>query len=337
MNAMKPTDFFSSRFQYSFAAHRPTLTVQPGASLRVICPDCDNVMADGTQLSPEHRHVDVPGTLEGNPLAGPIYIDGAEPGDTLSVRIDAIELDRELGLTLLSPRHGLLDDPQVTPPGPGAESFNPVDTPRHMYRWHIDTSAGTATMTNPLGGEQISVPLDPFIGSIGVSPAQDGRITSLYCGPSGGNYDLPMIKPGATMFLPVNHPGALLMMGDLHAAQGHGEAIGGGIETSGKINCTLGVIKGAAIKHCRVRDRTTLWAIGTHDDLRQAVQAAYAELLNWVTVPGVVDRYDMYNLLSQTAKVVVGNLNEAPCPVAAGVDIDRLPTTVREAISLWIK
>lgn len=337
MKAMNPIEFLSSRFHYSFAAHRPTLTVRPGTSLRVVCPDCDNTMADGTPLSPAQRFVDVPGTLEGNPLAGPIYVEGAEPGDTLSVRIDAIELDREQGLTLLAPRHGLLDDSQVSRPGPVDTNARPADTPRHMYRWRIDTQAGAATMTNPLGGERISVPLDPFIGSIGVSPAGDGRITSLYCGPSGGNFDLPILKPGATMFLPVNQPGALLMMGDLHAAQGHGEAIGGGIETSGKAVCSIGVIKGVGIRHCRVRDAKTLWAIGIHDDLRLAVRAAYAELLDWVAPPGAVDRYDMYNLLSQTARVVVGNLNGAPYPVAAGVAIDRLPAAVKEAIGVWIE
>jgi acetamidase/formamidase len=177
MKAMKPIDFFSSRFHYSFAAHRPTLTVRPGAGLRVVCPDCDNTLADGALLSAEQRLIDVPGMLEGNPLAGPIYIEGAEPGDTLSVRIDAIELDRELGLTLLAPRHGLLDDCQVSPPESTGKEATPRDTPRHMYRWSIDTQAGTATVTNPLGGERISVPLAPFIGSIGVSPAGDARIT----------------------------------------------------------------------------------------------------------------------------------------------------------------
>lgn len=337
MKAMKPIDFISSRFHYSFAAHRPTLTVRPGAGLRVVCPDCDNAMADGALLSAEQRFIDIPGTLEGNPLAGPIYVEGAEPGDTLSVHIDAIELDRELGLTLLAPRHGLLDDGQVSPPESDEISNEPCDTPRHMYRWSIDTKAGTATLTNPLGGERVSVPLAPFIGSIGVSPAGDGRIASLHCGPSGGNYDLPMIKPGATVFLPVSHPGALLLMGDLHAAQGHGEAIGGGIETSGKIVCTVGVVKGVAIKRCRVRDATTLWAIGMHDDLRLAVRDAYAELLDWVAPPGAAYRYDVYNLLSQAAEVVVGNLNEAPYPAAAGIPIDRLPAAVREAIRVWLK
>ncbi|MEZ6191074.1 MAG: acetamidase/formamidase family protein [Phycisphaerales bacterium] len=334
---MKPIDFISSRFHYSFAAHRPTLKVRPGTSLRVTCPDCDNALADGALLPAEQRLIDAPGTLEGNPLAGPIYLEGAEPGDTLSVRIDAIELDRELGLTLLAPRHGLLDDCQVSSPESDKESAQPRDTPRHMYRWSIDTKAGTATITNPLGGERISVPLNPFIGSIGVSPPHDGRITSLHCGASGGNYDLPIIKPGVTMYLPVNHPGALLLMGDLHAAQGHGEAIGGGIETSGKILCTLGVMKGVAITHCRVRDATTLWAIGMHDDLRLAIRDAYAELLDWVAPTGTAYRYDMYNLLSQAAQVVVGNLNEAPYPAAAGIAIDCLPAAAKEAISVWLK
>lgn len=334
---MTSTDFLSSRFHYSFAAHPPTLDVRPGARLRVICPDCDNAMADGTLLTSDQRKLDAPDTVEGNPLAGPIYVEGAEPGDTLSVRIDAIELDRDSGITLLAPDHGLLKDHHLTPPKYPHDATKPGVIPRHMYHWHIDTESGTATIRNPIGDHPLSLPLDPFIGCIGVSPSLDSRIDSLHCGPSGGNYDLPMFRPGTTVFLPVNHRGALLMMGDLHAAQGHGEVIGGGIETSGKIVCTLGVIKRMGGQNCRMCDPKTLWSVGTHGDLRRAIQIAYAGLLDWVAQPGVADRYDMYNLLSQCATVTVGNLNEAPYPAAAGVLIDHLPTAVKEAISSWIK
>jgi len=332
---MTPIDFLSSRFHYTYGAHAPTLQVQPGDAIRVTCPDCDNVMADGSVLTEEQRHVDTPDAVQGNPLAGPIYIEDAKPGDTLAVTINAVELDRELGMTLLAPSHGVLPDHRVTPLIGDEKNAGSPTTPRHMYHWQIDTTAGTATMSNPVGGQALSVQLDPFVGCIGVCPAKGCEVSSLNCGEFGGNLDLPMVRPGTTVFLPVNREGALLMMGDLHAAQGHGEVIGGGIETSGKIVCTVGIIKGAGIESCRMRDSQMLWAIGTHDDLQQAIQLAYAGLLDWLAQPGVVDRYDMYNLLSQTATVTVGNLNEAPYPAAAGVRLDRLPDAVIEAIKPW--
>jgi amidase len=334
---MTPTEFFSSRFHYTFSMHDPILTVQPGAVLRVTCPDCDNVMADGSVLTQDQRHIDTPDTVQGNPLAGPIYIEGAQPGDTLAVTIDSIELDRDYGLTLLAPDHGVVPGELLMPKCDGDSQTRRVlpAVPRHMYRWHIDTQAGTATMTNPLGGHRASVPLNPFVGSIGVCPADGQPVSSLYSGPFGGNLDLPMIRPGATVFLPVSIDGALLMMGDIHAAQGHGEIIGGGIETSGKIVCTIKVIKQFSLAGFGVCDGQIISAISTHSELRRSIQQACADLVGWLTRNGEMDRLDLYNLVSQMVTITVGNLNEKPYPAAAGVQINQLPTTLQEAIYRW--
>ncbi len=332
---MTPTDFLSSRFHYTFGVHEPTLTVQPGAMLRVTCPDCDNVMADGSELTQEQRHVDAPDSVQGNPLAGPIHIEGAEPGDTLAVTIDSIELDRDWGITLLAPGHGVVPDELLIPKRDGDSQDSPAVVPRHMYRWHIDTQAGTATMTNPLGGHPASVPLNPFVGSIGVCPADGQSVSSLYSGSFGGNMDLPMIRSGATVFLPVCRDGALLMMGDIHAAQGHGEIIGGGIETSGKIGCTIKVIKQFPLAGCGVCDGQVISAISTHDELRRSIQQACAGLVDWLARTGNLDRFDLYNLISQMVTITVGNLNEKPYPTAASVQINQLPTTIQEGIYRW--
>ena len=334
---MTTTDFLSSRFHYTFGVHAPMLAVQSGATVRVTCPDCDNRMADGTMLSDQQKQAVGPDIVQGNPMAGPIHVQGAEPGDTLAVTIHDVELESGLGRTLLMSEHGLLPDGLLAPTNGLEAGETGSATPRHMYEWAIDTSAGIATISNPLGGKPLSLPLDPFVGCIGVCPAGRTPVSSLYCGDFGGNYDLPLIRPGVTVYLPVNHDGGLLMMGDIHAAQGHGEVIGGGVETAGAITCTIELIKDTQVSACRLRDADHLWAIGLHKDLRQAIQAAYARLLEWLAAPGVVDRYDLYNLLSQCAAVTVGNLNEAPYPVAVGVRIDRLPSSVKEAIKLWLR
>ena len=140
--------------------------------------------------------------------------------------------------------------------------------------------------------------------------------------------DLPPFAAGATVYLPVRRPGALLSMGDIHAAQGHGEIIGGAIETSGKIDCTIRLIEKQSLPHLRVRCDRFLTAIATHDDLKCSVQLAYARLLDWLSINLKMNRWDAYNLISQAGSVVMGNLLSPPYPVAARIPISLLPVDV---------
>lgn len=330
---MTRIDFLSSRFHYSFGPHAPTLTVQPGTILSVTCPDCDNIMSDGAVLTADQRVLDESNTIQGNPLAGPIYIEGAELGDLLAVTIDSVKLDRDSGLTLLAHDHGVVPSELLLSENRGDK--NSTTVPRHMYHWHIDTTAGVAKIANPLGKMAASVPLNPFVGCIGVCPAEGGFFSSLHCGPHGGNLDLRMIRSGTTVYLPVNCDGALLMMGDIHAAQGDGEIIGGGIETSGKIECSIQLFKKYQTRVCVLKDEQSISAIGTHDELRQSIQQACGNLVNWLARLEVLNRFDVYNIVSQTVKVTVGNLNKPPYPTAASVQIGNLPARLLEAIQQW--
>ena len=317
-------EFLSPRFHYTFGPHAPVLRVASGAGLRVICPDSDNALSDGTLLSADQRQSDVPGLFQGNPMAGPIYVEGAEPGDALAVRIEEIQLDRATGQTGLAPSHGLLPAEMLLKHAPEGASI-----PRHLYRWRIYPAAGTAEVTNPLGPHPITVPLDPFVGCIGVCPPWGQSISTLLCGAFGGNMDIPACRPGATIYLPVFVDGGLLMMGDLHAAQGHGEIIGGGIETSGTICCGVTVMKGCGIPAPRIRDATHLMAVGVDGELRTAVQRAYANLLDWITDGFGLNRWDAYNLMSQLGSVLMGGLGPPPHAVSAAIPIDALPRAVR--------
>jgi len=254
-------EFFAARFHYTFGPHEPTLRIDSGTSLRIICPDSDNELADGTLLESGRRHQDSGTELfEGNPVAGPIYVEGAEPGDSLAVRIEEIHLDRTKGQTLLAPGHGLLPIHLLARP---REDGSQEAVPKHMYFWEIDPEAWVAALVNPLGDDRMTVPLAPFIGTIGVCPHWGQSISTLLSGAFGGNMDIPAVAPGATIYLPVFRRGGLLMMGDLHAAQGHGEIIGGAIETSGKVDCTIELIKGGRLEAPRLRDAQQLMATGT--------------------------------------------------------------------------
>jgi len=332
---MARIEFLSSCFHYSFGPHAPALTIQPGASILVTCADCDNMMSDGSELNAEQRNSnDTTNPIQGNPLAGPIHVDGAERGDMVAVTIDSVELDRDSGITLLASDHGVVPSKFLISEY-GDEDQGDSVVPRHMYRWSIDTAASTATMVNPLGGLNAVVPLDPFVGCLGVCPPNGEAVSSLYCGSFGGNLDLPLIRAGSTVYLPVYQEGALLLMGDIHAAQGHGEIIGGGIETSGKIGCTIRLLKLRPIGVCGVLDNESLSAIGTDSDLRQSVQQACGGLVNWLALTEAMNRFDLYNLVSQTVSITLGNLNQPPYPAAASIRLSHLPAPLREALHRW--
>jgi acetamidase/formamidase len=115
------------------------------------------------------------------------------------------------------------------------------------------------------------------------------------------------------------------MLGDIHAAQGHGEIIGGAIETSGTIDCTITLIKRNPLCAPRFADDTQLAAVGLADDLRDAVARAYAHLLDWIVAEYQLNRWDAYNLISQRGSIVIGNLGLPPYPVAACIEREHLP------------
>lgn len=311
---MSTSDFFSPRFHYTFEPHTPTLTIASGTRLGIICPDSDNALSDGTLL-PTERRQSGEGVFQGNPCAGPMFVEGADVGDCLEVTIHAIELDRGFGQTGLAPNHGLLS----------AETLGSTP-PSHLYRWAIDPKSGLASVSNPLGIRPIAVALRPFIGCIGVCPAQ-GSVSALMSGVHGGNMDIPLSAPSSKVLLPVFRPGGLLMLGDLHAAQGHGEIIGGGIETSGKVDCTLTVIKDRPIATPRFINDTSVATVGLDDDLRTAIARAYGHLLDWIVADYPLNRWDAYNLISQSGSIVIGNLGLPPYPVAACIERACLPNS----------
>lgn len=308
------SDPLSLRYCYTFGPHEPSATISSGSEICIECPDSDNRFSDGSLLRDDQCQAGQ-GLFKGNPVAGPLFVEGAEPGDAINVEILEIALDREDGQTGLAPGHGLLPAHLLCPATGGSAA--PTEIPRHLYRWRIDVRQNVAELLNPLGQKPVRVPLNPFVGCIGVCPKWGQSTSTLFAGSFGGNMDLPALRAGATIELPVWRRGALLMMGDIHAAQGHGEIIGGAIETSGRVRCRVHLQKKRAIPSPRIRDGQRLIAVASDGDLRVAVQSAYAHLLDWLVEEFRFDRFDAYNLISQTAEIMMGNLVCSPFTVAA--------------------
>jgi amidase len=333
---MDAQTFFSRRFHYTFGPHEPMLRVASGQILKVICPDGDNTLSDGLELPRDRRQPSAGSELfEGNPLAGPIYVEGTTINDSLAIDILDINLNRADGLTLLAPTHGLLtaDDLLDTTDGAAGQGV-----PKHLYRWRIDNAQQTAHLTNPLGDDALAVPLRPMIGCVGVCPNWGQTISSLYAGTFGGNLDLTLIAAGATLLLPVYHAGGLLLLGDLHAAQGHGEIVGGGIETSGEATIAARRVVGRVLGAPRLITDEKIYAIATCGDLRDAVRLAYARLIEWLAKELSINRWDAYQVVSQAATLELGGI-AAPscCTVVAGLRRDLLPARCQPEIESWRK
>src|SRR5262245_2351749 len=148
-----------------------------------------------------------------NPLTGPFDIAGAEPGDTLVVKILELVVDSDKGVGALAPGFGALNTTSYTP------MLN-KPLPERVWFYDIDHRANTATYHAIDSNFSVAIPMQPFLGCIGVAPAGGEARSSIVPAEYGGNMDAPEARPGYTLYLPVNVAGALLYMGDGHAAQG---------------------------------------------------------------------------------------------------------------------
>lgn len=218
----------------------PTLSVAPGETV-----EFETVDASGAQLTATSTVADVAGLDFGkvNPVTGPVYIDGAKPGDALKIRIEAFK-PSGWGWTASIPGFGLLAD-QFPEPA------------LHLWKYDPDTLA--PAMYGP-GGR---VPLKPFTGTIGVAPAEPGLHSIVPPRQVGGNMDVRDLAAGTELYLPIEVEGALFSVGDTHAAQGDGEVCGTAIESPMSVVLTFDLIKGAGLRSPRF---TTPGPVDRHFD-----------------------------------------------------------------------
>ena len=201
--------------------------------------------------------------LYGHMLTGPIFIEGAEAGDTLEVRILDIKLRSNYGVNSVWPKGGALPEGVTTP-----ESF--------VYRYNLKKQ--TASFK-----EGIEIPIRPFMGVMAVSPpAEVGRVSSIPPAFFGGNLDLKHLVKGTTLFLPISVKGALFTTGDCHAAEGNGEVSGVAIEASLSLIAQFIVRKDKPIKHVIAETPTHFIAIGLDADLTKAMKNATTNAINFI-------------------------------------------------------
>jgi len=279
-----PTTTF---YRFLDAATPPVLTINSGDVVRLETATgtpgyFERLGVPKTRIPPElyetFKGVDDSGRRD-HTLTGPIFITGAEPGDSLEIRLRSIELRLPIAGEGIGPNGGTL-------PGEFAQRDKVI---------FLDLKNKTAEYAP--GG---IVPLTrPFWGSIAVvPPASVGRITDQRPGAWGANMDNRDLVGGTTLYLPVFVRGALLSIGDGHAAQGQGEVGGSAIETSLKGEIQVVLHKGRTLKLPRAETPAEYMTMGFHEDLDEAVKIATREMLDWIVEMKGISRDEAYLLAS---------------------------------------
>jgi acetamidase/formamidase len=223
----------------------------------------------------------------GHILTGPVFVEGAEPGDALEVRILSIDLPIAYGYNGCS---GFLRDNCK-------QGATTVILP-------LDRNAMTSTFA-----PGIVIPLKPFFGSMGVAPPPDaGRVSSNPPGTHAGNLDNRELVAGTTLWIPVHVSGALFEVGDGHAAQGDGEVDQTAIETSLRGKLQLTVKKGMKLAWPRAETGTDYISMGTDLDLTQATRTAIQEMVDFLVASRGLDRQAAYQLTSIAGNVAITQL-----------------------------
>ena len=297
-NAPRLHEFMPEQFNSIFASTiPPVLHIFPGDTVKTKTVDAGGRDYMGTRRA-----------LGGNPLTGPFYIEGALPGDTLVVRFTRVRLNRD------SAGSGSSIVPSLLLPG-YFRSLTPAND--LDGNWRLDRERGVAVLAKPSERlKNFTVPLQPMLGCVGVAPPRNQAIGSGNLGAHGGNLDYNQIREGTTIYLPVFHAGALLFVGDGHAAQGDGELTGDALETSMDVEFTVEVQQGKSIGNPRAENDEFLMALGIGASLNEAVQRATTELARWLSsdyklnateaalVLGTSIRYDIAELVDPQAHVV---------------------------------
>ena len=285
--------------------NRPQRLLPVSVSTRLGPPDPEYGEFEGKITGPETLPSQVLGKYL-NPQTGPLYIEGAEPGDTLAVEILAIEPTRDWAVSTLIPYFGGLTSTTLT-----RTLQDPLPERVWIYRRQPDGMWAY--------GDRFAVSARPFMGTIGTAPDLEA-LSALTPHMHGGNMDVPDVCAGNIVHLPVNVPGALFSTGDCHVAQGEGEACGVALEISGKITLRFAVLKQTPILWPRILSPQEIMTVGSARPLEDAARIALGEMVDWLTKSYRYDRWDAYQLVSQTAKLSVANLVDTYYTVVAKID-----------------
>jgi len=284
----------------TFAVRDPVLRIKPGTTVQT-----RTFSRPGDYYDPK-----VAGPWPGE--VGPFHIEGAAPGDTLVVRVLRLRPNRDVAISNVTPggisgvaadsRTRLLNEP----------------LPARRFVWQLDRARNVGIIDLPGSAvKRLEIPLRPMLGRVATAPAGEEAFAGLWPGDFGGNMDVPDVTEGATVYLPVFHPGAQFYFGDFHAAQGDGEIAGSGLESTADVTFQFDVIKDRRIRWPRIENDEFIMVAGSQRPLIDAFRIAYVELIEWLVADYGFDKMEAYQVASQVGVVRVANVVDPHYTVVA--------------------
>ncbi len=298
--------------KYVFGVAPPVARIKPGGILEANSLDCfGNVLQKpGDALS----------LVKGdNPLTGPFYIEGAEPGDTLVIRILDLQVDSRQGVGAFSTGFGAVNNTHYTP------VLEKPALPDRIWFYPIDKEKNTITFQALDSDFKTTFPMHPFLGCIGVAPANGEARSSIVPAEFGGNMDAPEVSAGNTLYLPVNVAGGLFYFGDGHAAMGEGEVAGTAVEVPMRARLQFDLIKRKRTGWPRFENEKEIMATGIYRPVDDAVRIAVTELIYWIHADYGLSELDAYELLSKVGKLHLTEMVDPNYVVVASIEKKYLP------------
>lgn len=258
----------------------PRAVIEPGEQVLV---ESEDALSGQIRKAGDQR--DKSTMPRSNPVTGPVYVKGAEPGDALAVTINDIQ-----------PRDG--------------QCATYTGHPRLLAEWlgdDVPPGAHVCPIRDELvyWSEDITIPYAPMLGCIATAPDW-GVPTTVPAGTYGGNMDIIETAPGATVVLPVFVEGGLLYLGDAHAAMGHGELSATGLEMAAHTTITVRLRKAQQLAGVRIETPQEIMTIASGAPMEHAVAEAYARLIQWMEADYGWDRWKAYDLLTHVGRISVG-------------------------------
>jgi acetamidase/formamidase len=291
-------------FYPTFGKHTPVCALSSGDSVEIRLLDAHGYDGHGKRF-----------TTFSNPLCGPFFINELESGDTVSVQIDDMQPIGNKGWSYTTPAATVVE--------PDLFAAMPLSK---LIHWELDMGAETASPVDPPDSLlELKIPIVPMIGCLGVAPDKSQNISSYISGKYGGNMDCPLITTGCRIELPVFVDGGLLFIGDMHAAQSHGEITRAAIEIPGRVRFKVNALKGKTIGWPRGENQNVIFTIGCGRPLDLALQHAVSEMVRLLTGEFGLTYENSGILMSHCVKFLVSNMVNDMFSIACIIEKRFLP------------
>lgn len=299
---------------YTFGGVPPVARIAPGTRIVSWTEDC----FDGTVTRADQFPSKVQPPGHDNPQTGPFFVEGAEPGDTLAIRILKLEPARDWAVSASFPGFGALS-------GTDRTAMLGPDVPEKVWIYRIDRDKGVARTASLDGTRSWEVPLHPFLGCLGVAPANGEARSTIVPDSFGGNLDCPEVRAGNTVYLGVRTKGALLSFGDGHFAMGDGEIMGAAVEGAMNVEIVVDLIKGKATEWPRIENADWMMSVGAARPLEDAARIAFKDMVRWVQEVSGLAEMDAYQSVSQNARAPIVQIVDPEYTVLVKIEKKRLP------------